>query len=78
MAGFDRYRFFSGSKHQRRVWAAESGVTVGNLNPVSFRQTDNHQLWRHDQQFTDPLFAGLAFMSFRQGVGEVWVKEGAI
>lgn len=36
------YRFFPRFEQQRRVRATERRVTIGDLDPVSFRQT-NHR-----------------------------------
>ncbi|STV67851.1 Uncharacterised protein [Klebsiella michiganensis] len=74
MTGVEGHRVFSGSEYQRWIRAAKGSVALRHLYPVAFRQADNRQLWRNHQQLADPLFAGLAFMAFRQRVGEMRVN----
>ncbi len=47
---------------------------VAHLNPVTFRQTNHCQFRRDHQQFANTLLAGLALMTFRQGVSEVRIN----
>ena len=70
---FQRNRFFTSLKHISGVRATQRCVTFTHCDPVTFRQTNNCEFWRDDQQFANTLFTGFTFMAFRQRVGEVRV-----
>lgn len=70
---FQRNRFFISFKYISGVRVIQRSVIFIYCDLVIFRQINNRQFWRDDQQFANTLFTGFIFMVFRQRVGEVRV-----